>query len=51
MFLNAKGKEEWHCKFYLANYKIIRGMCTIADYLETYNIKSNSIANARAKNI
>jgi hypothetical protein len=35
----------------LANYKITGGTRTIADYLETHDIKSTSSADARARNI
>ena len=51
MFLNSKGKEEWRCKFYMANYKISRGTGTISDYLKTHDITKDSEENTRAKNV
>jgi hypothetical protein len=51
VFLNSEGKEEWRCKFCMANYKISGGTGTISDHLKTYDITKDSEENTRAKNV
>jgi hypothetical protein len=51
VFLNTEGKEEWRCRFCIANYKISGGIGTISDYLKLYDITKDSAQDARAKNV
>jgi hypothetical protein len=51
-FYNAKGKEEWHCQFYLQSYVLSGGTGTIKTHLEGYHsIKEDSPTDTRAKNV
>ena len=51
VFYNAAGKEEWRCRFCLANYQISGGTRTIRIHLETHSIKEDSPADTKAKNV
>jgi hypothetical protein len=51
VFLNTDGKEEWRCRFCMANYKTSGGTGIISDHLKTHDITKDSTAEARAKNV
>jgi len=51
VFLNTDGKEEWRCRFCIANYKTSGGIGIISDHLKTHDITKDSTAEARAKNV
>jgi hypothetical protein len=51
VFYNAKGKEEWRCRFCLSNYQLSGRTRTIRTHLESHGIMEDSPADIKAKNI
>ncbi len=51
VFLNIEGKEEWRCRFCLANYKITGGTSTISEHLKTHGIFKESTEDTKVKNV